>query len=110
MAGAIITRYPALGYPLYRRWWTASFFSVGATQLVTLGMGWLVYELSESALDLGVLGAAAAIPNVVLSLLGGAARAPASAVCGKKSWPATTTSAASARAASCSSCTTAGRR
>ena len=72
MPGAIVKRYPALGYPLYRRWWTASFFSVGATQLVTLGMGWLVYELSGSATDLGILGAAAAIPNVAVSLFGGA--------------------------------------
>lgn len=72
MPGAIVTRYPALGYPLYRRWWTASFFSVGATQLVTLGMGWLVFELSGSATDLGILGAAASIPNVVVSLFGGA--------------------------------------
>ena len=72
MPGAIVTRYPAFGYPLYRRWWIASFWSVGATQLVTLGMGWLVYQLSESAMDLGILGAAAAIPNVAVSLFGGA--------------------------------------
>jgi MFS family permease len=35
-------------------------------------MGWLVYELSGSAMDLGILGAAAAIPNVAVSLFGGA--------------------------------------
>ncbi len=72
MPNAIVKRYPAFGYPLYRRWWTASFCSVGATQLVTLGMGWLVYQLSGSAMDLGILGAAAAIPNVAVSLFGGA--------------------------------------
>ena len=68
----VVTRYPALAYPLYRRYWFASFASVGATQLVTLGQGWLVFELSGSALDLGLLGAAASVPNIVVSLLGGA--------------------------------------
>lgn len=44
---------------------------MGATQLVTLGQGWLIFELSESALQLGVLGAAAALPNILMTLLGG---------------------------------------
>jgi MFS family permease len=68
---AILTRYPALEYPLYRRYWFASFASVGATQLVALAQGWLVYQLTESALDLGLLGAATAVPNIVISLFGG---------------------------------------
>jgi MFS family permease len=68
---AILTRYPALGYALYRRYWFASFASVGATQLVTLAQGWLVFRLTGSALDLGLLGAAASIPTILMSLLGG---------------------------------------
>jgi MFS family permease len=68
---AIIERYPALGYPRFRRYWFASFASVGATQLVTLGQGWLIFELSGSALQLGVLGAAASVPNILMTLLGG---------------------------------------
>lgn len=71
MASFIVTRYPALGYPLYRRYWLASFASVGATQLITLGQGWLIFELSGSALELGVLGAAAALPNILMTLAGG---------------------------------------
>ena len=70
-ARAIIARYPALGFPQFRRYWFASFASVGATQLVTLGQGWLIFELSGSALQLGVLGAAASIPNIIMTLLGG---------------------------------------
>ncbi|MGE0625060.1 MAG: MFS transporter [Pseudomonadales bacterium] len=70
-ANAIVTRYPALGFPQFRRYWFASFASVGATQLVTLGQGWLIYELSGSAFQLGVLGAAASIPNILMTLLGG---------------------------------------
>ena len=71
IAGSIIRRYPALGFPQFRRYWLASFASVGATQLVTLGQGWLIFELSGSALQLGVLGAAASLPNILVTLLGG---------------------------------------
>jgi MFS family permease len=68
---AILLRYPAFAYPLYRRYWFASFASVGGTQLVTLAQGWLVFKLTGSALDLGLLGAAAAVPNILMSLFGG---------------------------------------
>ncbi len=68
---AIVERYPALGFPRFRRYWFASFASVGATQLVILGQGWLIFELSGSALQLGVLGAAASVPNILMTLLGG---------------------------------------
>ncbi len=68
---SLLQRYPALGHPLYLRYWRASIASVGATQLTTLAQGWLVFELSGSPLDLGLLGAATAVPNIVLSLLGG---------------------------------------
>ncbi len=71
MKNAFLVRYPAFGYPLYRRYWLASFASVGGTQLVALAQGWLVYRLTGSALDLGLLGAAAATPNILMSLFGG---------------------------------------
>lgn len=71
MRNAVLVRYPALGFPLYRRYWLASFASVGATQLITLGQGWLVFELSGSAWQLGVLGAAASLPNILMTLAGG---------------------------------------
>jgi MFS family permease len=65
-------RFSALGNPLYRRYWLGGFASVGATQLLILGQGWLVFELTSSPLYLGYLGAAASIPNIVMSLFGGA--------------------------------------
>ncbi len=71
MTNSLIERYPALGSPRYLRYWLASFASVGATQLITLGQGWLVFELSGSAISLGMLGAAAALPNILMTLLGG---------------------------------------
>jgi len=45
---------------------------VGATQLVILGQGWLIFKLSGSALELGYLGAAASIPTILLAIVGGA--------------------------------------
>jgi predicted MFS family arabinose efflux permease len=66
-----LIRYPALTFPLYRRYWFASFASVGATQLIMLGQAWLIFELTESALYLGYLGLAAALPNIILTLVGG---------------------------------------
>ena len=67
----LLERYPALTFPPYRRYWFASFASVGATQLITLGQGWLIFELTGSALQLGVLGAAASVPNILMTLFGG---------------------------------------
>ncbi len=67
----ILQRYPALTFRLYRRYWFASFASVGATQLISLGQGWLIFELTGSALQLGVLGAAASLPNIAMTLFGG---------------------------------------
>jgi len=62
----------ALSQPQYRRYWLGSFASVGATQLMVMGQGWLVYELSSSAMQLGFLGAAASIPAILMTLFGGA--------------------------------------
>jgi MFS family permease len=61
----------ALNAPLYRRYWLGSLASIGATQLLILGKGWLVFSLSGSPLMLGLLGAAGAIPQILVSLFGG---------------------------------------
>jgi len=61
----------ALHSPLYRRYWLGSLASIGATQLLVLGKGWLVFELSGSTLTLGLLGAAGAIPQILVTLFGG---------------------------------------
>jgi MFS family permease len=65
-------RLAALRHTGYRRYWLGSFASVGAVQLQTMGQGWLVFQLTGSALMLGYLGAAASIPAIVMTLFGGA--------------------------------------
>lgn len=44
---------------------------MGATQLITMGQGWLVFELTGSAMALGWLGVAAALPSLLMTLYGG---------------------------------------
>ena len=64
-------RFAALRGVRFRRYWLGSAASVGAFQLLIMGQGWLVYELSGSPLQLGFLGAASSIPTIVASLAGG---------------------------------------
>ena len=64
-------RFAALRGPEFRRYWFGSAASVGAFQLLIMGQGWLVYELSGSPLQLGFLGAASSIPTIIASLAGG---------------------------------------
>ena len=64
-------RFGALRVAAYRRYWLGSAASVGAFQLLIMGQGWLVYELSGSSLHLGFLGAASSIPTIAATLVGG---------------------------------------
>ena len=64
-------RFDALASAPYRRFWLGSIASVGRTQLYFIAMAWLVFELSNSPLDLGLLGAATAVPNILATLIGG---------------------------------------
>ena len=56
----------------YRRYWLGLLAYAGAVRLVMIAQGWLVFELSRSPLDLGLLGAAMAIPAILLTWTGGA--------------------------------------
>ena len=67
----VIDRYPALGQRSYVQYFLGSLAAVGATQLITFAQLWLVYELTQSALMLGWLGAAVSLPNLAITLFGG---------------------------------------
>ena len=71
MFRAILARYPALAEPSYVKYFTGSLAAVSGTQLVTFGQLWLMFELTNSALMLGWLGAAVAVPNLAINLFGG---------------------------------------
>ena len=62
----------ALGHTQFRRYWLGSLAYASAVRLVMLGQGWLVFELSRSPIDLGLLGAAMALPAILVTWVGGA--------------------------------------
>src|SRR5258708_29385351 len=51
--------------------WTGSFLSSMGTQFTTVAMAWQIYELTNSPLQIGLLGVARALPQIALLLVGG---------------------------------------
>jgi MFS family permease len=62
---------PALCYRDYRVFWVGDGLSSIGTQFTTVAMAWQIYELTDSALQIGFLGLAQAIPQMGLLLVGG---------------------------------------
>jgi len=61
----------ALRYRNYRLYWFGQLFSVLAQNMELVALGWLVLELTNSPLVLGLTGLAQAIPTITLTLVGG---------------------------------------
>ncbi len=55
----------------FRIFWTVSFFSSIGTQFTTVAMAWQIYELTNSPFQIGLLGLARALPQIVLLLFAG---------------------------------------
>ena len=51
--------------------WTGSFLSGIGTQFTTVAMAWQIYELTDSAFQIGLLGLARAVPQAILLLVAG---------------------------------------
>src|SRR5258706_15941988 len=51
--------------------WTGSFFSSMGPQFTPGAMAWQIYELTNSPLQIGLLGLAPALPQILLLLVGG---------------------------------------
>ena len=51
--------------------WAGSFLSSMGTQFTTVAMAWQIYELTNSPMQIGLLGLARALPQMVLLLVGG---------------------------------------
>ena len=64
-------RFGALGYPNYRLFWIANVARVFGLQFRFIGAGWLTHLLDPSPVWLGVVGVAAAVPTIVLSVPAG---------------------------------------
>lgn len=57
---------------LFRHYWTSRVSSMGAYQMQVVATGWSVYELTNSPLDLGLVGLVQFMPRVALTLWAGA--------------------------------------
>ena len=64
-------RFGALGYPNYRLFWIANVARVFGLQFRFIGAGWLTHLLDPSPVWLGVVGVAAAVPTILLSVPAG---------------------------------------
>ena len=59
-------RFSALQVTAFRRFWLGSMASIGSTQLLFLGLGWLMFNLTESPMKLGLVGVCIALPMIVV--------------------------------------------
>ena len=66
------SRFDALRHRDFRLYWAGFVISVFGQQMQWMAEGWLIYELSGSALLLGANGAAQFVPATALTLFGGA--------------------------------------
>ncbi|MFZ4530858.1 MAG: MFS transporter, partial [Alsobacter sp.] len=58
-------------HPAFRRFFAARFLAGMAQQVHNVGLGWLVYDRTGSAMALGLVGLAAFAPALLLALVSG---------------------------------------
>jgi MFS family permease len=64
-------RYAAFRHRAYLRFWTARLLTTFATQVVSVAVGWLMYDLTRDPFDLGLVGIAQFLPSLMLFLVTG---------------------------------------
>src|SRR6266498_4813841 len=55
----------------FRLFWTGSMLSGIGSQFTTVAMAWQIYEITDSAFQIGLLGLARAVPQMILLLVAG---------------------------------------
>ena len=63
--------FESLQYRDYRLFWFGQLVSVLGFQMLMLTQLWLVYDLTGSTIQLGLVGLSSAVPSIVLNLFGG---------------------------------------
>ena len=61
----------AFSHPAFVRFQFARFFTILATEMQSVAVGWQVYEITHRPLDLGLVGLAQFLPSVILFLIAG---------------------------------------
>ncbi|MDI6028841.1 MFS transporter [Corticibacterium sp. UT-5YL-CI-8] len=64
-------RYAAFRHSAFLRFWAARFLTTFATQVVSVGVGWQVYDLTRDPFDLGLVGVIQFVPALLLVLVTG---------------------------------------
>ncbi|HEU5398357.1 MAG TPA: MFS transporter [Gammaproteobacteria bacterium] len=63
--------YPLLQHPGFLELWFSRLCSMFAFQMVSVAVGWQIYDLTHRALDLGLIGLVQFVPSLVLALPAG---------------------------------------
>jgi MFS family permease len=71
-ASAEPSRWLAFQHPGFVRYWTARLAASFAVQILSVSVGWQVYDLTRDPLDLGLVGLAQFLPSLLLVLATGA--------------------------------------
>ena len=66
-------RYAAFRHSAFLRFWAARFLATFSTQIVSVAVGWQVYDLTRDPFDLGLVGIVQFLPALLLVLVTGAA-------------------------------------
>jgi len=61
----------AFRYPNFRLYMTARFLSIVSSEMISVAVGWQIYNLTHRPLDLGLVGLAQFAPGVLLFLVAG---------------------------------------
>ena len=65
-------RYAAFRHGPFLRFWIARFLATFSTQIVSVAVGWQVYDLTRDPFDLGLVGIVQFLPSLLLVLVTGA--------------------------------------
>ncbi len=66
-------RYAAFRHRSFQRYWVQKFLNTLAVQIVSVAVGWQVYDLTRDPFDLGLIGLTQFLPQLALVLVTGAA-------------------------------------
>lgn len=71
-ASALEDRYAAFRHTSFTRFWAARVLATTATQIVSVAVGWQIYDLTRNPFDLGLVGIIQFAPALLLVLVTGA--------------------------------------
>jgi hypothetical protein len=64
-------RYAAFRHGAFLRFWVARFLATFSTQIVSVAVGWQIYDLTRDPFDLGLVGIIQFLPSLLLVLVTG---------------------------------------